>query len=399
MFCHLQINTQFRAPPLSPSSPSRLKRAPVTEADEAEFHGTVYCANRARRRPPPTPPPTPPPPPSPFFEHSTAVGDNINLSLHPPQNGSDAATGRQPSHHLPPTTHTHHSPPTTHHPPTAHRQPLTTLGAKPRALSVDANDSHDPASLAAANAAAADAIAAGAPQAIDLAKRGSSGGGGGTAGAGSGSGSGGIGSSLGRPRSPGGSLLGAALATGAPNGPNGPNGPSKAAGGGGSDDGDKSSSAPRSGSVNINIKSSSKPGSDAPGGADGLVDVTNPGFSTPKAPKATKVPGSRAITTEDFDLLVVIGMGAFGRVLQVRSRIDGQVYAMKVISKKVLKKKNSVANMVAERDILTKLDHPFLVALKCAFSTDKKLFLVMEYMQVGYALTTISPSLFKPGDA
>ena len=76
-------------------------------------------------------------------------------------------------------------------------------------------------------------------------------------------------------------------------------------------------------------------------------------------------------------------MGAFGRVLQVRNKVDKEIYAMKVISKKVLRKKNSVENMRAERDILTKVDHPFVVNLKCSFGTEKKLFLVMEYLHGG----------------
>ncbi len=33
---------------------------------------------------------------------------------------------------------------------------------------------------------------------------------------------------------------------------------------------------------------------------------------------------------EDFDLLTVIGKGSFGKVLQVRKRDTGQIYAMKV---------------------------------------------------------------------
>jgi p70 ribosomal S6 kinase len=64
---------------------------------------------------------------------------------------------------------------------------------------------------------------------------------------------------------------------------------------------------------------------------------------------------------------------------QVRNRVDRKVYAMKVISKKVLRRKNSVENMRAERDILTKVDHPFVVGLRCSFSTEKKLFLVMDF--------------------
>lgn len=58
---------------------------------------------------------------------------------------------------------------------------------------------------------------------------------------------------------------------------------------------------------------------------------------------------------EHFELLRIIGEGAFGKVIQVRNRVDNQIYAMKAISKKLLRKKNHVAYMKAERDILTKV--------------------------------------------
>ena len=36
-----------------------------------------------------------------------------------------------------------------------------------------------------------------------------------------------------------------------------------------------------------------------------------------------------------------------------------------------------------ERDILTSIDHPFLVGIHASFQTDTKLFLVLEYCQGG----------------
>ncbi len=86
---------------------------------------------------------------------------------------------------------------------------------------------------------------------------------------------------------------------------------------------------------------------------------------------------------EDFTPLCVIGQGAFGRVLQVRSKLDDGVYAMKVISKRMLRKKNHLSYMRAERDIMTKVDFPFVVGLKFSFQTDEKLFLVMDYLSGG----------------
>jgi serine/threonine protein kinase len=84
-----------------------------------------------------------------------------------------------------------------------------------------------------------------------------------------------------------------------------------------------------------------------------------------------------------FDILKLIGKGAFGSVYIVKNKINQEYYAMKVISKKLLKKKNNISYMKSERDILTKISHPFIVALHYAFQTQSKLFLIMEFLGGG----------------
>lgn len=89
------------------------------------------------------------------------------------------------------------------------------------------------------------------------------------------------------------------------------------------------------------------------------------------------------IGPQHFDLLKLLGSGAFGKVVLVQSRLDKKLFAMKVISKKLLRKKNNVSYMKSERDILTKVHHPFLVTLEFAFQTETKLFLVMNFLAGG----------------
>lgn len=90
-----------------------------------------------------------------------------------------------------------------------------------------------------------------------------------------------------------------------------------------------------------------------------------------------------SVGPQHFDILTLIGEGAFGKVLLVRNKLNEKIYAMKVISKKLLKKKNHISYMKSEREILTKANHPFVVPLRFAFQTDKRLFLVMDYLSGG----------------
>lgn len=93
----------------------------------------------------------------------------------------------------------------------------------------------------------------------------------------------------------------------------------------------------------------------------------------------------------DFEILRVIGQGAFGKVFQVRKKGDGGdygsgdgVFAMKVMKKETIIKKNHVDYMRAERDILTKVEHPFIVQLRYSFQTKSKLYLILDFINGGH---------------
>jgi len=116
--------------------------------------------------------------------------------------------------------------------------------------------------------------------------------------------------------------------------------------------------------------------------ADKICDHPSPGESN-------KEPESKAdgqfIAPKDFELLKVIGMGAFGKVLQVRNRHSSNILAMKIISKRLIRRKGSyVENILAERNILSKIaNHPFIVTMHASFQTKEKLFIVMDFCAGG----------------
>lgn len=95
---------------------------------------------------------------------------------------------------------------------------------------------------------------------------------------------------------------------------------------------------------------------------------------------------NRRIGPNDFDVLRLVGKGTFGHVYQVRKRDTNRIYAMKILSKKVIVQKKEVAHTIGERDILVRTalaDSNFIVGLKFSFQTPSDLYLVTDYMSGG----------------
>jgi Protein kinase domain len=115
-------------------------------------------------------------------------------------------------------------------------------------------------------------------------------------------------------------------------------------------------------------------------------EVPGIGRQRPEPPLSNYQPLRRFVSPKDFDLLKVVGMGAFGKVLQVRNKRSQQVLAMKIISKRLLRRKGDsvIENVLAERNILKRLGrHPFVVAMHCSFQTKEKLFIIMDFLAGG----------------
>ncbi|KAH9108886.1 hypothetical protein LEN26_007461 [Aphanomyces euteiches] len=94
----------------------------------------------------------------------------------------------------------------------------------------------------------------------------------------------------------------------------------------------------------------------------------------------------RPLSIEDFDLMKVVGRGAFGKVMLVRKKNGknaGAIYAMKILKKAHIIQNDQVENTKAEQHILKEISHPYVVRLRYAFQNPEKLYLVMDYYPGG----------------
>ena len=88
-------------------------------------------------------------------------------------------------------------------------------------------------------------------------------------------------------------------------------------------------------------------------------------------------------TLEDFKHLKLLGKGSFGKVILVKNQNNNKLYAMKILDKKFIIKKNQVSHTQTERALLEKLKHPFIVRLNYAFQDSKRLYFLTEFLQGG----------------
>ncbi|CAG8508757.1 10709_t:CDS:2 [Paraglomus occultum] len=92
---------------------------------------------------------------------------------------------------------------------------------------------------------------------------------------------------------------------------------------------------------------------------------------------------------DDFVTLKVIGKGAFGEVRLAQKADTGKIYAMKTLRKADMFKKDQLAHVRAERDVLAESDSPWVVQLFYSFQDAQYLYLIMEFLPGGDLMTML----------
>jgi len=83
----------------------------------------------------------------------------------------------------------------------------------------------------------------------------------------------------------------------------------------------------------------------------------------------------------DFILLQEVGSGKFGKVFKMKSKINGQIYAVKSLqkTKNINKYKSQIRDLMREQLIQSNVDHPNIVHLYGDFEDNEFYYLVSEF--------------------
>ena len=84
------------------------------------------------------------------------------------------------------------------------------------------------------------------------------------------------------------------------------------------------------------------------------------------------------VTRNSFEFLHLIGRGGFSKVWKVKWKKTGAIFALKEMSKPRIIDKKCETTILLERDLLSKMNHPFIVNMHFSFQDINSLYLVMD---------------------
>ncbi|OCB84171.1 Pkinase-domain-containing protein [Sanghuangporus baumii] len=105
------------------------------------------------------------------------------------------------------------------------------------------------------------------------------------------------------------------------------------------------------------------------------------------------LPRTNTVKLTDFEVRGTLGTGTFGRVLLVRLRNaptrqdSANYFAMKILSKKEIVRLRQVEHVAAERYILSRIRHPFIVDLYATFQDQENVYMLLSYVPGGELFT------------
>eukprot|EP00696_Hemimastix_kukwesjijk_P018859 gnl/Hemi2/7919_TR2732_c0_g11_i1.p1 gnl/Hemi2/7919_TR2732_c0_g11~~gnl/Hemi2/7919_TR2732_c0_g11_i1.p1 ORF type:complete len:403 (-),score=65.14 gnl/Hemi2/7919_TR2732_c0_g11_i1:211-1419(-) len=120
------------------------------------------------------------------------------------------------------------------------------------------------------------------------------------------------------------------------------------------------------------------------------VSVQPPPTTVPEYPPMdieTAVKQKGKLSLADFQLLRTLGTGTFGRVKLCKFRGDNKFYAIKILKKAHIIRLKQLDHILSEKNLLSRLAHPFIVRMYASFQDDFYLYIVLELIAGGELFT------------
>lgn len=83
---------------------------------------------------------------------------------------------------------------------------------------------------------------------------------------------------------------------------------------------------------------------------------------------------------DQLELLNTVGTGTFGRVIVVRHKSSGDYYALKIMSIAEVLRLKQTEHVKNEKDILTQVNHAFIINLHWTCHSERFLYMLLEYV-------------------
>ncbi|EKE41765.1 hypothetical protein ENUP19_0051G0012 [Entamoeba nuttalli] len=116
---------------------------------------------------------------------------------------------------------------------------------------------------------------------------------------------------------------------------------------------------------------------------DSWVEAIRGKIGEKKEKKIEEEKEESKISMEDFDIITLLGKGAFGKVMLVKYKKEGKIYAMKTVEKAQIIDSNEVEHILSEKVVLSQINNPFLVNMHYSFQTPTHLVFILDYCAGG----------------
>lgn len=98
---------------------------------------------------------------------------------------------------------------------------------------------------------------------------------------------------------------------------------------------------------------------------------------------------NKSIRFKDLVKFRILGVGTFGKVWLVSHKRTGVPYALKMLSKREIIGHHQVEGVIREKNIMSSIDHPFVVNLVSTFQDDRHLYMLIELVQGGELFSVV----------